>query len=173
MEVMERPLDADDARWNELVKGAGLDPEAAPDGAEEIPLSVALGEPQDLEDLWPGHIYIPPKIKHLRELFPLARAMSEKYDEGETLEALLIGCRIIHSVARRADGSEVALEEIEATFDEEEVAALIHHIMTREGLWVEDGPKNAAGGRRGKTGAKSFHSSVAASAAIPSTPAEN
>jgi hypothetical protein len=177
--VLEPTIDEQDKKWQEIMEGAGLNPDAPPVRVDEdgqSTLEQALGLPESFEDLWPGHVYIPPKLKQLRTLIPLAQSIFDKLGKADNvLEAFDDAVTFVKFLARRQDDYgdlyELNTDEIEERFDEEEIARIINHIMLKQGLVVEEREGNASSGR--STGLKNFVRFVATIADTDSSIVEN
>lgn len=161
MEVMERPLqEFDEAKWEEQMKAAGLDTESRP--AEVLTLSEALALPESLEDLWPGHCYLPPRLKQTEYLQELGNKTSSLWNEGKVLESMQVAAEFVCTLARKIEGDQllqVSPEEVLNEFDAAELANICDHILSSEGFTVENAAGKSPSGRR--IGAMSFHSSAA------------
>ena len=161
--VLERPLEAEDEAWAKQMGAAGItESNGPPDGTDT--LSIALAAPDEFGDLWPGHCYLPPKIKQLRKLIPLTQSIFEKLGQDDAvLEAFDDAVQFVRLLARREDSfgelHELTVDEIEERFDETEIAQLINHIMLKQGLTVENHRGNAESGS--PVGYKNFRRSVA------------
>lgn len=165
--------------WEEKMKAAYGDdgpPVATLERDEDTPtLGEALGLPQPMieadTDLWPGYGY-KLKLKQLEQVIPLVQKVDELIKSGDVLEGMKIGAEVLAVTAFHLEGPEprpVTKDEVLEAFDEDELAAILTHILSKQGLKVE-GP-NSQSGRW--TGLKSFHSSAASTVDTLSNPVEN
>lgn len=142
--------------------GAVGGPSPSTTNAESTTLSQALGLPESLEDLWPGHVYIPPRILALEKMLSLANAAEANWNAGDLMEAANNAAAMVQPVVRRVDGDdliELTTDEIKNEFDVLELIKVCHHILRDQGLVVEGVSGNAPSGRL--IGVKNFLSSAA------------
>lgn len=162
----------EEARFKTLLQTAeaqfgSMDADGPPQSAEagkaaDGGLADMLATPQGFEDLWPGHVYLPPKIRELEIIFPALDEIGELYREGSTASrfaSINKTVDILRMVARKVDDStlpptfeEVTAEDIKATFEPDELAQLIPHILDKQGLVVKGGTP----GSKNPIGARSF-----------------
>lgn len=164
--VLEKPQDEtgsipefNEAAWEEKARAAydGKLPDEAAQDEPGAALGEALGLPESFEDLWPGYAYKPPKLKQLETIIPLSDKMSALYQEGKVWEAVECAVTLVVMLAVNPDGKPVTRDEVLETFDEDEIAVIIDHMMRRQGLKLDD--PNPHSGRW--TGLKNFLSSAA------------
>lgn len=154
----------DETVWQEKMDAAGGPlPETESGELEEgMSINTALGLPESLEDLWPGHCYLAPSIMQLEKIIALGNSASEKFNNGDLFGSVNDGAELIKTLARRIEGEElvpVTAEEIKEEFDAEGLGRICHHILQQQGLKVEGVRGNSPSGR--PIGALSFHSSAA------------
>lgn len=172
-----------DSEWDRQIGDAGLPPNSGKPTRNDAPgenddvgvtLEQALGLPESLEDLWPGHVYIPPRLKQIKGVITLANGQTEPGDMVGLMASTEDVIEIVVSLARKREGDElvkVTAEDVLEEFDGEELSVICRHILNREGLLVEGVSGNSPSGRL--IGAKSFHSSAAYTTDTDSNTAEN
>ena len=160
--LTEQVPEFDETAWQDAAQYAG--PLSSGEKAGGVSLREALGMPQEIEDLWPGHFYRPPKLKQLETIIPLSERMTALFQQGEVIEAVNCAVEIVCLMAVDSEFRPVAPDDVKDAFDENEIALVIDHMLKREGLIVEDDRGNAPGGRL--IGWRNFQSSAAA---IPDT----
>lgn len=125
---------------------------------EETSLARALGEPEEMVDLWPGHAYRMP-ISKLGAALKMAEEVAELYNADKIAESAMKACELIAAVSCRIEGFEyipVTVEEVADELDEDEAGHIVHHILMRQGLKETGKPGNAVR----PTGWKSFQRSA-------------
>lgn len=160
-----------DAEWERQMGSAGVPDANGNRGGEPPTLAVALGLPEPFEDLWPGYCYIPPKITQLETILPLVQQMRDEFLAGNVMESINRAVSVTKMLARKIDGlTELTEQEIKDTFDEDEIANIVNHMMFKQGLVVETPEGNAPSGRL--TGLKNFRRSAASTPDTDSNTAE-
>lgn len=179
--VLERPLDEvgvpewDEAEYQRQLGSAGI-PEPGGDGGDEPPsLSVALGAPASFDDLWPGHVYLPPRLLELETMVELANSCDAKLEEkdyfGSAQDAALLITPVVRRVGENNELIPLTEKEVKAEFDVWELRKICHFILQDQGLEVKDVQGKSPSGRL--IGVKNFHSSAATTEPTTSPSAEN
>lgn len=172
-----QPITAEqEAEWQAKIDAAfeGKTPVGKEPESEPLTLSQALALPQPLEDLWPGHCYLPPKLKQSERLLQLGKMSSEKWAEGDIFGSMKHAAEFVATVARKIEGEDLAPvteDEILEEFNADELTAICDHILKAEGFVVEGASGKSPSGR--PIGAMSFHSSAAITEPTTSASAEN
>lgn len=176
--VLERPVHDESGSVPEFDEeeyarqmGSACLPEAKKE--ETTSLSDILALPQPI-DLWPGAVYIPPRISRLEEMIQAANQAETKWESGEILEAAHDAAAMIQPIVRKVDGqtlTDLTVQEIKDEFDVLELIQICHFILRDQGLAVEGVSGNAPSGRL--IGVKNFHSSAATTEPMTSPNAES
>lgn len=169
--VLEKPVSLDgspppfdDAAWEEKMGAVGGPEPAESNGPrpDDLTLKQVFGLPESLENRWPDHGYLPPRMKQIERILALA----EKTGGERTLDMALVAVddavAILTDLVFRIEGEQtvkVTADEVKAEFAPDEIGELCRHILEQEGVLIPGVSGNSPSGRR--VGLMSFQPSAA------------
>lgn len=95
-----------------------------------------------IDEVWPGHFYRSPKIKHLRKVDEFLKVVSES-DDVRLLDAQEAVIQYMVCVPGDKKMRRVTIEEIDEQFHPDELQPLITRLLERDGFKRESPQGNA------------------------------
>jgi hypothetical protein len=105
-----------------------------------LSLEELLNGMSTLGEIWPGHYYQSPKVRHLKRLFNALNAV-DSLPAGDNFAALDALAAVVCSVVRVPEGGRlrrVTVEEVQDQFDQEELPALLPRLFRKDGFVSEE-----------------------------------